>query len=114
MRSWRSSILLLVACSGGEGDSATVDAVCADAPRLSWESHGQAIMTEYCQPCHASGSTLRNGAPESVTFDTQAETLVWRDRILLTATIDEPTMPPNFPLSPIDTENLRIWLICWE
>ena len=114
MRSWCSPILLLVACSGDTGDTAAADALCEDVPRLSWESHGQAIMTEYCQPCHASGSTLRNGAPESVTFDTREETLAWRDRILLAATSAEPTMPPNLSLSPIDAENLRIWLSCWE
>jgi uncharacterized membrane protein len=115
VRSWRSALLaFLVGCSGGSDTATPAVGACDDVPRLSWESHGQAIITEYCQPCHASGSELRNGAPENVTFDSYEETLAWRDRILATATVSEPTMPPNLDLSAIDAENLQIWLTCWE
>ena len=87
---------------------------CAGEILLTWNSHGQAIITEYCQPCHASGSTQRNGAPEEVTFDDYEETIAWRSRILATATGDSPTMPPNMGMTPVDQENLWIWLTCGE
>jgi hypothetical protein len=112
VRCWHSGLLLLWGCGVEGGD--TADPLCDGAPRLTWESHGAAIITEYCQPCHASTSELRNGAPENVTFDTYEETIAWKDRILATATPDEPTMPPNLSLSELDRSNLEIWLTCWE
>ena len=113
MRSWRSLVLagLLLGCGDAGVDSA---GECAEAIVMTWDSHGVAILTAYCQPCHASGSTLRYGAPEDVTFDDYDQAMAWRDRILATATVDEPTMPPSTPMDPIDQENLRIWLTCWE
>ena len=113
MRCCLSGLLVLVGCSGPAGTD-TAASACADAPRLTWESHGQAILTEHCQPCHASTSTLRNGAPEEVTFDTRDEAVAWKARILATSTSDDPTMPPNIDLPALDRDNLWIWLTCWE
>lgn len=103
---------LLVACADKGGDSAT--GVCADAPTLTWASHGQAILTQWCQPCHATSAANRHGAPESVAFDTEAEALAWGERILAVSTGDDPTMPPGMPLPEEDRYRLEIWLSCGE
>lgn len=102
--------LSLLACEQVAQDSAV--GPCGPGPHLSWESHGQAILTEYCQPCHASGSELRNGAPETVSFDTPEQAWLWADRIQATATVEEPSMPPNIRMSELDQDNLRAWLSC--
>jgi hypothetical protein len=74
-------ILLLWACAGGDSADA-----CADAANLHWETFGEPFMLNYCQACHASTAADRHGAPASVVFDTEAEVLRQRDRVLARAT----------------------------
>lgn len=106
-------LLLLAACADKGGDD-TASALCAGAPSVTWESHGQAILTQWCQPCHASTAANRHEAPESVTFDDEAEALAWGERILAVATGDAPTMPPSMGLPEEDRYRLEIWLRCGE
>ncbi|MCK6504362.1 hypothetical protein L6R53_13330 [Myxococcota bacterium] len=104
---------LLLACGDSGEDSGSTDALCQDAPVVTWEYWGQGFLTESCQSCHASTSADRNGAPASVTFDTEAQVWTHRDAILATATGAEPTMPPRGGPSPDDRDLLEIWLRCW-
>lgn len=103
-------MIWLLACAGGPADSADP---CEDAPFVSWDSWGEGFLTEQCQPCHGSATTTRNGAPEEVVFDTEDQVRDWRERILATATGDDPTMPPAIVVEERDRELLEIWLECW-
>lgn len=106
-------LLPLLACGGGEDDSAAA-ALCADAPVVTWDNFGEGFLTESCQSCHAAETPDRHGAPEEVTFDTEADALAWADRILARAAADPPTMPPAGGTHADDRELLTIWLTCWE
>ena len=120
-------LLLLVALAGcGDKDPAAADTdtgtpgtsadtgLCADAPVLTWANFGDGFVTEHCQACHASTSPDRRGAPEDVTFDTLDQTLAWRDRVLARSAGDDPTMPPQGGVDPVEREKVEIWLTCWE
>jgi uncharacterized membrane protein len=108
----------LCACGddGGEGKDSPLPAdtgACADAPVLTWANFGAGFLIENCQSCHASTSPDRNGAPESVTFDTEAEALALQDRILIRAAGDAPDMPPEGGITEEDRHRLELWLTCW-
>jgi uncharacterized membrane protein len=105
-------LLLLIACAGTGGDSGSD--TCADAPVVTWDSHGHALLQRHCQPCHASTAVNRFGAPAEVTFDTREQALALSDAILRTATGDDPSMPPAVAITDTDKALLEIWLTCWE
>lgn len=105
-------IWLLLACDPVATDSA--DPACADAPYVGWDNFGEEILLENCQTCHASGSTTRAGAPETVYFDTEEDVRTWKERILVVTDPETGTMPPAVPIDPEDYERLVIWLECWE
>jgi len=100
----------LWAC-GGEVDS---DATCAREPALTYENFGQGFMEQYCNGCHSSlvPDPYRNGAPESVNFDTYAGVLQFQDRILARTPLEEPTMPPGGGPTEEDLQMLHEWLAC--
>lgn len=104
-------LLWLWAC--GTEDDTAADA-CADAPLVTWENFGEALLVEHCQPCHASTAVERFGAPEEVSFDTEADVIEHRERILAVATGESWTMPPVVEIGETDRELLWIWLTCWE
>ncbi len=106
----RLAPLLLLGCADKGADSA--DPFCADAPTVTWESRGEALITQWCQPCHASTAANRHGAPEGVTFDTEAEALSWRERILVVATGEDATMPPSITVPEDDRYALEVWARC--
>ena len=105
--------LCLVGCAAGEPNSDTGLALCDEPPVLTWENFGHGLMVERCQSCHSSSSVRRNGAPETVSFDTHDETLEHADRILQRVVIDQ-TMPPQGGIDAEDLQRVRIWLECWE
>ena len=106
-------LLLLLACTSDGDDSGGADALCQDAPVVTWDYWGQGFLTESCQSCHASTSADRNGAPTDVSFDTEADVWTHRDAILAAATGTEPRMPPRGGVSDDDRQLLTIWLTCW-
>lgn len=103
-------LLGLLACQDKAVESA--DAFCADAPTVTWESHTEALLTQWCQPCHASDAANRHDAPASVTFDTEDDAVRWAERIQAVATGDAPTMPPSIELPEEDLLHLEVWLRC--
>ncbi len=103
----------MLACSE-PADSGEEPALCADAPTVTWETFGEALLVENCQSCHASTSESRNGAPEAVTFDTYEDAMTWGESILRTTDPAARTMPPGIALADADRERLEIWLRCWE
>ncbi len=102
--------LLLLACGGAEVAEDT--GFCAEAPVVTWETFGEGFLRENCQACHASTTVERLGAPEDVTFDTEADALRWRARILERAAGEAPTMPPQGGTDDEDRWRLRVWLAC--
>jgi uncharacterized membrane protein len=105
--------IFLAACAAGDAVDTAADA-CADAPVVTWESAGEALITENCQSCHASTSLERQGAPESVTFDTHAQVIERKADILRVTNPETRTMPPSLALSDDDAAQLEIWLSCFE
>lgn len=102
-------LALLLACTGAD----PVDTgPCADAPTVTWETFGAGFVAENCQSCHASTTANRNGAPESVVFDTVDDVWALRDDVLDAAAVDPPTMPPLGGTTEDDRALLTIWLTC--
>lgn len=88
--------------------------LCEGAPVITWETFGRGFTTENCQSCHASTAPNRYGAPPGVTFDTHDDVVMWKDRMIVRATGDAPTMPPGGGVSADDRYRLEVWLRCWE
>jgi uncharacterized membrane protein len=105
-------LALLVACGTPPADTADTAPTCDDVPVVSWNDYGDALLREHCQPCHASTTAERNGAPTNVAFDTYEDVVTHRDRILAVITSDPPTMPPAMALPDADRELLVGWLTC--
>ncbi len=130
------TLLLLLACTGYRPiDSSTTDTdadtdadtdtdtdtdtdadtdadPCDTAPTLTWDNFGQGFMDSYCQRCHASDATDRNGAPTTVIFDTEADVIANEDRIRARALGDSPTMPPEGGVPDEERALLELWLDC--
>lgn len=104
-------LLLLLACSDSGDDSGQT--LCDSAPVITWDYWGQGFLKESCQPCHASGTLDRNGAPIRVSFDTEADVRNHRDAILASATGESPSMPPRGGIDAGDRYLLEVWLTCW-
>ncbi len=130
MSRWLLLPLLLAACQGDDDDAPSTadptaesadtavvdtgtpaDAVCADAPRITWENFGAGFVTEACQSCHASTTPNRQGAPASVTFDSEEEALALADRILARV-VDAGDMPPQGGITSDDRYLVEVWLRC--
>lgn len=108
-------IVALLACDRAPSSSADTGEhdVCAEADPVTWEGFGEAFFATHCQPCHASTSTDRMGAPADVTFDTEDQVLALADRILRAATGDTPFMPPGGgEVTDAERAQLEIYLTC--
>ena len=108
-------VLGLTACVGEEPISEDVpDPECGDStPLVTWETFGEGFLSTYCQGCHASTTLDRQGAPDGITFDTEAESIAIRSTILNAAAATTPTMPPNGGPNEDDRQLLNVWLTCW-
>jgi uncharacterized membrane protein len=109
-------LLWLIGCAADVETADTappVPAICVDAPVTTWDNFGSGFTTESCQACHSSTSAARNGAPEDVTFDTEADVALHVDLMLDRATGEAPTMPPQGGVTEDDRQLLEIWLRCF-
>lgn len=105
-------LVALLACGDKPTETAQDTSPCADAPTVTWETWGEGFVTENCQACHASSSPDRNGAPEDVVFDSEADVLDQAVTVLAVAAGEAPTMPPEGGVSDDDRALLEIWLTC--
>jgi len=131
-------LLLLGACGGGSeadpsssepqvdtgtplADTSVVDTgapvgssydLCADNPITTWENFGAGFVTQHCQACHASGAMERNGAPDEVVFDTEADVALWSQRVLARV-VDDSTMPPQGGVTDDERHLAEVWISCW-
>lgn len=109
MKRWL--LLGLTACAG---TSETADtALCTDAPVVTWASWGDGFLRENCQSCHGEGTQTRNGAPESVVFDSYEDVQAQADDIYRVATGTSPSMPPEGGVSEEQRWLLEVWLDCY-
>ena len=88
MRAW-FLVFALVACGDsdnpdtsadttpGDDDTTTPTTLCDDEEPLTWDNFAEDFFATNCQTCHASDAADRNGAPELVTFDNEAQVLSW-------------------------------------
>jgi len=86
--------------------------VCNGAPATTWDNFGAGFLTENCQPCHASTSPDRQGAPEDVVFDTEEDVWSVAPVILEIATGEDSLMPPRGGVTDEDRYRLEVWLTC--
>lgn len=105
-------LLPLLAMGCGEPEDEAAAELCDEAPVVTWESFGAGFVTESCQPCHASTSPDRVGAPLDVVFDTEEDVWDQADRVLAVTIGPSPTMPPAGGVSEDDRTLLEIWLTC--
>ncbi len=97
---------------GGE-DAAEVSAdPCDSAPISTWDNFGQGFLRTNCQGCHAAAAPDRHGAPPGAVFDTLDDVRFFRDRIVATAAVEAPTMPPAGGVRDPDRLRLALWLRC--
>ena len=86
--------------------------ICSTAPYVSWDNKVRGLITTHCQGCHSSVTPYTYGAPTSVTFDTEQETINWQERIQVRV-LDLEDMPPAGGLLEEDKYLLQVWLSCW-
>jgi uncharacterized membrane protein len=87
------------------------DADCENAPMVTWDNWAQSMLITHCQGCHASTSTNRYGAPESIHFDYETTAIDLGERIYIRVIEDE-DMPPAGGLLEEDIYLLDTWLRC--
>ena len=114
-------LLLLLACSDkaaeetgalvDTGGDTAVDGDCVDAPAVTWQSWGEGFFTTWCQPCHSATTPERNGAPEGVDFDSEADLLYWSASVRRTV-LEDGSMPVGGGLSADDAALLEALLDC--
>jgi uncharacterized membrane protein len=113
MRSW-PSLLLLVACSTSSSDPPPIDDATCRQSFADYTNFGEPFALDWCRGCHSATlpADMRQSAPADVNFDTHDEVLAWKERILVRATGDSPTMPPAGGPSAEERALLAEWLGC--
>jgi uncharacterized membrane protein len=102
-------LLGFTACDSDDPDAE----FCADVPVLTWENHGMDFVNQNCQPCHASTTADRNGAPSSIYFDSVEDVSTWSDQVLERITGESPTMPPGGGVAEDERLKTEIWIRCF-
>ncbi len=122
----RESLVLLLAVSCGDAEPPEDTAPAQTcSTELTWENWGYGFFQTWCLPCHTENlisdpptTTFdtpdpRYGAPTGVDFDTYADVVQWRERILTRVTDDNAPMPPGGGGLDPDTRDLIVaWLSC--
>jgi uncharacterized membrane protein len=80
---------------------------------LTYANFGRQFMAEWCNGCHSAPDGQRNGAPDDVTFTTQADVLAHKDRIFARAADTNDSMPTGPDMIPAEQRvDLANWLAC--
>lgn len=118
-----AALILLLACDKKAARAhAPLDtgdgwpAACSDAERarpVTWRLTAEPFLLAYCSACHAAGSPNRFGAPEGVSFDTEADALAWAPRIRA-RTVELGDMPVGGGVTEEDLLDIEAWLDCGD
>ena len=101
------------ACAVESDYTELADHACPEDSDLDYETFGAPFLAANCQPCHASDSADRNGAPEAFTFDTVEQVRDHRERMFVRAAADNTSMPPGPDDPPAEERDLLAdWLAC--
>lgn len=110
-------LLLLTACGDKNTDSGVIESSveppqwCADEVEVTYENFGEGFLLTHCQGCHAADAPNRFGAPDAVTFDTEADVDQWRSSLIATILSDQ-SMPPAGGITEDEFTLVEIWLEC--
>lgn len=114
-----ASLVLLVGCGTDAVDRTPDDPlpdpeVCETETFLRYDNFAAGFSADWCRGCHSSAVPEggRQDAPLDVNFDTEADLVKWRERILVRATGETPTMPPAGGPSEEERQLLREWIDC--
>jgi uncharacterized membrane protein len=111
----RIAALVLFATTASACAYETIDhhACPTGGTQLTYDNFGRHFMDTWCQPCHGSTSTNRQGAPGEFIFDTQAQVQHWAARIYVRSAGPNDSMPPG-PTDPTPAERAQLadWLAC--
>lgn len=108
---------ILIACVPATGDSGPVPDSeipaldCATVPSVTWGNWAHGYFTTQCEGCHAVNTPNRYGAPPAVTFDSEADVVLRKERVYARVLVDA-TMPPAGGLTDDDRNLLEIYLSC--
>lgn len=85
-----------------------------DTSYLDYGNFGEPFALDWCRGCHSSSvpAGMRQKAPMGVNFDTHADVQQWKERILIRAGGNAPTMPPAGGPSADERALLAEWLAC--
>lgn len=106
--------LILVACDEPTPepiDDSDAAPLCETGLEVTWEGWAAGFMLSQCQPCHASETPNRYGAPPGVTFDTQEDCQAQAGAIA-DAVLTRASMPPAGGITETERELLARWLEC--
>ena len=80
---------------------------------LTYGNFGARFMDTYCQRCHGSQSSARDGTPGEFIFDSLEQVQRHRARIFVRSAAENDSMPPG-PDDPSETERNQLaeWLAC--
>ena len=113
------SLVLLAGCGSDAvdrtpGDPPVDPEACETATYLRYDNFAAGFSASWCRGCHSSSvpDGGRQDAPRDVNFDTEEDLAKWRDRILVRATGDRPTMPPAGGPSEEERQLLLEWIDC--
>jgi uncharacterized membrane protein len=114
-----ASLVLLVGCGTDAVDRTPDDPpldpeACETETYLRYDNFAAGFSADWCRGCHSSAVPEggRQDAPLDVNFDTEADLVKWRERILVRATGATPTMPPAGGPSEEERQLLREWIDC--
>lgn len=85
-----------------------------ECTELVYEQDIKGFFSNWCTPCHSAKITgiFRQGAPETINFDTIEGMRPWAERIAATALADAPTMPPAGGTTVDERALIREWIEC--
>ncbi len=109
-----AALFLTLGCGTSDlADTAPTCVLDPDGAYPTWGTFGESFFLSYCASCHAASAPERFGAPDTVTFDTEAE--VARQLAAVRRTVlDARTMPKGGGVPEADLEALARYLDCLE
>jgi len=84
---------------------------CEGLPTVTWEGWSDGFFKTWCRACHSAATTDRNGAPEGMDFDTEAQ-VVENASLVRYSVLDEERMPLGGGLYKEDLYLLEVYLDC--